>query len=161
MVEPPKKKLKGSSTILDFFPRKSAADNVLPLTTYHDMDVSPGVNTSELTDDEPKNDDYVTDSQSSIDDQPDPGSKSGESSLLLPIVGPYDLGTLRISLLKGRFSDDDKYKVLKHLDQPQQCYEFPAVKEGKQLRRFQSSWFSSILGWHTVNLKMVDTVHIV
>ena len=96
--------------------------------------------------------------ESSIDDQPDPGSISGESSLLLPIVGPYDLGT---SLLKGRFSDDDKYKVLKHLDQPQQCYEFPAVKEGKQLRRFQSSWFSSILGWHTVNLKMVDTVHIV
>ena len=52
MVEPPKKKLKGSSTILDFFPRKSAADNVLPLTTYHDMDVSLGVNTSELTDDD-------------------------------------------------------------------------------------------------------------
>ena len=139
MVEPPKKKLKGSSTILDFFPRKSAADNVLSLTTYHDMDVSLGVNTSELTDDELQNDDYVTDSESSIDDQPDPGSISGESSLLLPIVGPYDLGTLRISLLKGRFSDDDKYK---HLDQPQQCYEFPAVKEGKQLRRFQSSWFS-------------------
>ena len=88
MVEPPKKKLKGSSsTILDFFPRKSAADNVLPLTTYQDMDVSLGLNTSELpilTDDELQNDDYVTDSESSIDDlslQPDPGSTSGESSL--------------------------------------------------------------------------------
>ena len=58
----------------------------------------------------------------------------------LPVAGPYDFGTLKASLLRGRLRDD-KYKVLKHLDQPLQ-YKFPPVMEGKQLQRFQSSWFS-------------------
>ena len=59
----------------------------------------------------------------------------------LPVAGPYDFGTLKASLLRGRLQDDDKYEALKHLDQPLQC-KFPPVMEGKQLRRFQISWLS-------------------
>lgn len=63
----------------------------------------------------------------------------GESSQL-PVTGPYNFGALKSSILRGRLSDDDKYKVLKHLDQPLQ-YKFPPIMEGKQLRKFQTSWF--------------------
>ena len=33
----------------------------------------------------------------------------------LPVVGPYDLGTITTRLLRGKVTDDDKYKVLKNL----------------------------------------------
>jgi len=49
----------------------------------------------------------------------------------LPVAGPYDFGALMSSLLRGRLSDD-KYKVLKHLNQPLQ-YKFPPDMEGKQI----------------------------
>ena len=52
-----------------------------------------------------------------------------ESSQLL-VAGPYDYGALKASLLMGRLPDDDKYKVLKHLDQPLQ-FKFPPVMEGR------------------------------
>ena len=57
----------------------------------------------------------------------------------LPLAGPYDFGALKANLLRGRLSDD-QYKV-KHIDLPLQC-KFPPVMEGKQLRKFQKSWFS-------------------
>ena len=60
------------------------------------------------------------------------------------VFGEYMLNLLqkwlKASFLRGRLPDDDKYKALKHLDQPLQ-YTFPPVMEDKQLRRFQSSWF--------------------
>ena len=46
----------------------------------------------------------------------------------LPVVRPYDLGALKITLLKGRLSDDDKYRVLRNFDQPEN-FNFPAVTE--------------------------------
>ena len=55
----------------------------------------------------------------------------GESSQL-PVAGLYDFGALKAILLRGGVSDYDKYKVLKHLDQPLQ-YKFPPVVEDKQL----------------------------
>ena len=72
-----------------------------------------------------------------------PRSAAGalDESSQLPVAGSYDYGALKTSLLRGRLSDDDKYKVLKHLDQPLQ-FKFPPVMEGKQLRRFQTCWFS-------------------
>jgi len=90
-----------------------------------------------------------SDSESLMTDSPpdpEPGSTATSTTTLgeptqLPVVGPYDLGAIKSSLLGGRLSDDDKCKVLKQLDQPQQ-YKFPAVMEGQQLQRFQSSWFS-------------------
>lgn len=96
-----------------------------------------------------KNSQTLTDNESSTtgsQPQPRPGSTStstntlGESSLL-PLVGAYNLGAIKTSLLRDRLSDSAKYNVLNHLDQPQQ-YKFPAVVDGWQLRRFQSSWFS-------------------
>ena len=78
--------------------------------------------------------------------EPGPGSTSASTHTVsesspLPLVGPYDLGAIKTSLQRGTLSDGDKYNVLNQLDQPQQ-YNFPAVVEGQQLRRFQSSWFS-------------------
>ena len=46
----------------------------------------------------------------------------------LPVAGPYDFETLKANLLRVRLRDDDKYKALKHLDQPLQ-YKFPPVTE--------------------------------
>ena len=75
-----------------------------------------------------------SDSESSTVDSPldaaaRPGSTSTSTSTLgesgqLPVVGPYDLGSLKTSLLRVTLSHHDKYNVLNHLDQPQQ-YKFP------------------------------------
>ena len=74
--------------------------------------------------------------------EPSPGFTSASThtvseSSLLPLVGPYNLGAIKI---RGILLDGDKYDVLNQLDQPQQ-YNFPAAVEG-QLQRFQSSWLS-------------------
>ena len=67
-----------------------------------------------------------SDSESLMTDSPpdpEPGSTATSTTTLgepsqLPVVGPYDLGAIKSSLLGGRLSDDDKCKVLKQLDQP-------------------------------------------
>ena len=123
-MEPATKKLKGRSTsMLDFFQQDRGESSDSDIGDYGEsssdsdsrLEVSPGAT----------------------------ASAHGEcsSSNTLPVVGPYDLGTIKISLLRGRISDEDKYKVLKNLDHPEH-FNFPKVLEGQQLRRFQSSWFS-------------------
>ena len=75
---------------------------------------------------------------------PEPGSTATSTTTLgepsqLPVVGPYDLGAIKSSLLGGRLSDDHKCKVLKQLDQPQQ-YKFPsceAERTSSALRRIK------------------------
>lgn len=57
-------------------------------------------------------------------------TQSLDESSQLPVAGSYDYDALKASLLRGRLSDDDKYKVLKHLDQPLQ-FKFPPVMEGR------------------------------
>ena len=162
MAEPPQKKLKGSS-ILNFFQRKPTCDDESPLAANNSLTVDLSLTSNELNEDflaesEPlpaanEIDDCTSESQSDSESlmtdsppDPEPGSTATSTTTLgepsqLPVVGPYDIGAIKSSLLGGRLSDGDKYKVLKQLDQPQQ-YKFPAVMEGQQLRRFQSSWFS-------------------
>jgi len=147
MAEPPQKKLKGSS-ILNFFQRKPTCDDESPLAANNSLTVEsePLPAANEIDD---CTSESQSDSESLMTDSPpdpEPGSTATSTTTLgepsqLPVVGPYDLGAIKSSLLGGRLSDGDKYKVLKQLDQPQQ-YKFPAVMEGQQLRRFQSSWFS-------------------
>ena len=57
-------------------------------------------------------------------------SLGGSSQML--VAGPYDFRVLRASLLRGKVSNVDKYKVFDHQDQPLQ-YKFSPVTEGKQL----------------------------
>ena len=68
-------------------------------------------------------------------------SRSSSSQIVALGLGPYDFGIIKNSLLNNRLSNDDKYKVLCNLDQPLQ-YNFPGIADGKQMRKFQSTWFS-------------------
>ena len=167
MAEPPRKKLKaGSHSILSFFQRmptcgdnseSALAANVStfdsPLAANERNEDHDFLTESETLPAANEKDDCTSESQSNSESlmtdltpDPEPGSTATSTTTLgepsqLPVVGPYDIGAIKSSLLRGRLSDDDKYSVLKQLDQPQH-YQFPAVMEGQQLRRFQSSWFS-------------------
>ena len=172
MAEPPRKKLKESS-ILDFFGRKSPDVVASQPNSALNADTNKPDNSGTFDDillpDISEEEESNSDSHSGFSPEPDhDGSSSpapereregpegearsvasatqsfGESSQL-PVTGPYDFGALKSSLLRGRLSDDDKYKVLKHLDQPLQ-YKFPPVMEGKQLRSFRHLGFQSIPG---------------
>lgn len=67
-------------------------------------------------------------------------SPTVSSSLVFPVSGPYDFGTLRESFLTGKMSNEQKYKALTNLDRPKD-FQFPPNIEGGQKRSFQSSWF--------------------
>ena len=67
----------------------------------------------------------------------------------------YDFGTMKDDL-SNKFSDDEKYKVLNNLDQPMH-YNFPSISDGKQMRKFQSAWFSKY-SWLTENGATVPIV---
>ena len=57
------------------------------------------------------------------------------------MLSPYDLDqqSPKKSQLKNELSGAEKYKLLKHLDQPLGTrYNFPSNFEGKQLRKFLS-----------------------
>ena len=154
MVEPSRKKQKGSASILHFFRtcenesndeashvRKQVEDEIF-IAEPQPLPQSGGFN-------QPLP--HCCESNESpnavnIDENPDQlesnsaSANAGDECSSLPAMGPYDLGALRTSFSSGALSDQDKYKVLKQFDQPQ-GYRFPAVSEGGQLRRFQASWF--------------------
>ena len=81
-------------------------------------ELSPLSDSKPLTAGSEKEDSTANDSMSSPKHKPDPGStitSTPVESSHLPVVGPYDLGHIKTSLLRGKLSDDDKHKVLKHL----------------------------------------------
>ena len=66
-----------------------------------------------------------------------------QAPLRLPMVGPRDTpdcGLLKLRIHDGSATDEEKYRIVSHLYQPENVV-FPASQEGKQMRSFQSSWF--------------------
>ena len=59
------------------------------------------------------------------------------------MVGPRDTpdcGLMKQRIRDGSATDEEKYRIVSHLDQPEN-FLFPALQEGKQMRSFRSSWF--------------------
>eukprot|EP00731_Ephydatia_muelleri_P009296 Em0004g1634a len=140
MVEPSRKKQKGSASILHFFRtcenesndeashvRKQVEDEIF-IAEPQPLPQSGGFN-------QPLPDCCESNESVNIDENPDQlesnraSANAGDECSSLPAMGPYDLGALRTSFSSGALSDQDKYKVLKQFDQPQ-GYRFPAVSEG-------------------------------
>ncbi|KAL5502819.1 hypothetical protein EMCRGX_G009654 [Ephydatia muelleri] len=146
MVEPSRKKQKGSASILHFFRtcenesndeashvRKQVEDEIF-IAEPQPLPQSGGFN-QPLPDCCESNE---SPNAVNIDENPDQlesnsaSANAGDECSSLPAMGPYDLGALRTSFSSGALSDQDKYKVLKQFDQPQ-GYRFPAVSEGRIL----------------------------
>ena len=149
-MEVPKKKFKQS--ILDFFSKDVPCFDEAPTPSSCSLVIeppfSPESNTSLPSHDNENSDCEPTvmglpssSAESIFDDHGTPSESScAQQSIPLPVLGTCDVGSLKVSLNLCRLSDDDKYNILTHLDRPQN-FNFPAVREGQQLRRFKSSWF--------------------
>ena len=60
------------------------------------------------------------------------------------MAGPPDCGLMKFRILDGSATDEEKYWIVSLLEQPKEFVlklKFPASKEGKQKRSFQSAWF--------------------